>query len=334
MQFCQWKHCGSSRTKVRLLHSRNSLHLVCVTVSLKARHAMPFSKEETARIKVKLADSLSQGRLNNWEQSFLSDMKLKFDLYGPRTRLTSTQYKKLSQLLGLREEQGNGTVVSTGSAPRKTFGTAPIRAVPKHSHSARNRSAYKSKTLMGSIYAPKRALRRASRAVMLPIVLVMAVLAMFSAGFDAFNSSGSGGTSTQTSSGTVTNVRMVQAREIRVLDGDTVSISGERANIRLVGFNAPETQSPECSAELQAGRSATARLNALIGQAQDIEYRRVACACSPGTEGTDRCNFGRQCGSLIVDGADVGRTLISENLAVPYQCGRTSCPPRPGSWCH
>jgi len=36
-------------------------------------------------------------------------------------------------------------------------------------------------------------------------------------------------------------VQTVQARDIRVIDGDTVAINGQRANVRLVGFNAPET---------------------------------------------------------------------------------------------
>lgn len=129
------------------------------------------------------------------------------------------------------------------------------------------------------------------------------------------------------------DVRSLKARSIRVIDGDTVTISGERANVRLVGFNTPETRSPSCSAELAVGRKATARLKRLIKGAQSIEFRRVACACRPGTEGTKQCNFGRECGFLAVDGTDVGTILIQERLAVPYRCGKISCPPRPGSWC-
>lgn len=133
--------------------------------------------------------------------------------------------------------------------------------------------------------------------------------------------------------GFLANVRQVRAGDISVIDGDTVSIKGERANVRLVGFNTPETRSPACPAELEVGRLATSRLRELVRGASYIEFRRVACACRPGTEGTKRCNYGRQCGSIIVDKTNVGRTLISERLAVPYQCGRTSCPPRPGNWC-
>ncbi len=40
---------------------------------------------------------------------------------------------------------------------------------------------------------------------------------------------------------------------------------------------------------------------------------------------TSRCNYGRSCGTLRADGTDVGETLISESLAVPFICERTSC---------
>ena len=63
------------------------------------------------------------------------------------------------------------------------------------------------------------------------------------------------------------------------------------------------------------------------------ELSLVECACAAGTQGTDRCNFGRSCGVLRVDGRDVGDILIAEGLAAPFQCGRTSCPRLPRPWC-
>ncbi|SHJ51357.1 nuclease homologue [Shimia gijangensis] len=129
------------------------------------------------------------------------------------------------------------------------------------------------------------------------------------------------------------NRRSLRASDIRVIDGDTVDIRGQTANVRLVGFNTPETRSPQCSAEREVGLQATARLRGLIRNAKNIEFERVACACRPGTEGTRKCNYGRQCGVLKTNGADVGSILISEGLAVRYICGRTSCPRRPGNWC-
>jgi hypothetical protein len=57
----------------------------------------------------------------------------------------------------------------------------------------------------------------------------------------------------------------------------------------------------------------------------------AAGAISTAVEGTNTCNFGRRCGTLQVNGVDVGATLISEGLAVRFVCGATSCPklPRP-----
>jgi len=119
--------------------------------------------------------------------------------------------------------------------------------------------------------------------------------------------------------------RGLRASDVRIIDGDTINVRGISPNVRLVGFNAPETWRPSCTAERQVGERATARLSHLVRNAASIEFERVACSCRPGTEGTDRCNFGRLCGSLFVDGQDVGQTLIGE--------GRTSCPPRPQAWC-
>lgn len=123
------------------------------------------------------------------------------------------------------------------------------------------------------------------------------------------------------------------ARNVRIIDGDTIAVSGLTANVRLVGFNTPETHRAKCTAERSLGDKATARLRQLVSSVASVQVRRVACACKPGTEGTRRCNFGRFCGTLLVDGLDVGTTLIVEKLAVPFHCGKTSCPKAPNDWC-
>jgi endonuclease YncB( thermonuclease family) len=117
---------------------------------------------------------------------------------------------------------------------------------------------------------------------------------------------------------------------VRVVDGDTIDLDGHR--VRLVGFNAPETWTPACAAEAKAGNRAKARLRDLVAS-EPLSYRRVACSCVPGAEGTQACNYGRACGSLFAGGRDVGDILVSERLAVPYRCGRTGCPPVPRPWC-
>jgi endonuclease YncB( thermonuclease family) len=135
------------------------------------------------------------------------------------------------------------------------------------------------------------------------------------------------------SSAGVSQAPVYTAAEFTITDGDTVKIRGARTGTRLVGFNTPETFRPRCDAGLALGERATARLEELVRSADLVELRLVPCACRPGTEGTDACNFGRSCGILTVEGRDVGDILISEGLAARFQCGRTSCPPTPRPWC-
>ncbi|MEJ7013768.1 thermonuclease family protein [Sinorhizobium meliloti] len=116
-----------------------------------------------------------------------------------------------------------------------------------------------------------------------------------------------------------------------VTDGDTVRLHDGTA-VRLVGFNTPETFEPECERERQLGERASARLEELVARS-NLQLDKIACSCQPGTEGTERCNHGRSCGTLLADGHDVGDILISEGLAVPFICGATSCPPTPRPWC-
>jgi endonuclease YncB( thermonuclease family) len=120
---------------------------------------------------------------------------------------------------------------------------------------------------------------------------------------------------------------------VRVIDGDTISLDDGRPNARLVGFNAPETgHRARCEAERRKGESAKRRISELVSGGRP-DFQQIACSCAPGTEGTDACNFGRRCGTLRVNGVDVGATLIGEGLAVRFVCGATSCPALPRPWC-
>jgi endonuclease YncB( thermonuclease family) len=127
----------------------------------------------------------------------------------------------------------------------------------------------------------------------------------------------------------------VSYSQIHVDDGDTIHLKGDKRGIRLVGFNAPESTKlrATCEAELRMGVIAKARLKQLIVRASAIDLRFVACSCRPGTEGTEKCNFGRRCAYLSADGVDVGDTLISDGMAEPLHCGPTKCPPMPRPWC-
>lgn len=366
---------------------------------------MPFSRERTQLIKEKLRDCIKSGSSNQWEQSFFMNMIERFNRDGEKTRLSTAQYRKLHQLLGLTPEttQTGVSKHSPSHQPPPPKATNVSTRKPRRQTNWR-RSVFRTPSPMRALYAPQRAVRRATRQVAAPIILVLVVMSIVGSMFGSSTSDTSGQLRTQrtdqseymvvtasrvnqrtgpTTSSTVigqltagvrvrkqgeqggwTQIvsslgtgwmssnylrsvgntsaqpdnsrqsgRTLSAAAIRVIDGDTVAIRGQTANVRLVGFNTPEISSPQCQAELNAGRQATARLSGLLQSAQRIEFERVACACRPGTEGTRNCNFGRQCGTLKVDGTDVGSILISENLAVRYICGRTSCPPRPGNWC-
>jgi endonuclease YncB( thermonuclease family) len=124
----------------------------------------------------------------------------------------------------------------------------------------------------------------------------------------------------------------IDAAEIGVIDGDTIRVHHKKPDVRLVGFNAPETRRAACPAERELGDKATRRVRELV-RAGHLDFELVACSCPPGTEGTERCNYGRHCGTLKVSGRDVGQILIAEGLAVPFQCGGTRCPTTPKPWC-
>lgn len=104
--------------------------------------------------------------------------------------------------------------------------------------------------------------------------------------------------------------------QIEVIDGDTIR-RGE-ITYRLVGFDAPETIRAKCDEERELGEAAARRLEQLIaaGHAQ----------IHPVTNRKDK--YGRGLARLHINSRDVGKILIEEGLARPYD-GRS----RRTQWC-
>jgi endonuclease YncB( thermonuclease family) len=123
----------------------------------------------------------------------------------------------------------------------------------------------------------------------------------------------------------------IEPGDVYVIDGDTIEVFHVQPNVRLVGFDAPQT-SNVCEAERQLGLRAAQRLFELV-QAGHLDFVYVQCSCPASTQGTRFCNYGRDCGTLKSNGRDVGAILIEEKLAVPFICGATSCPKTPRPWC-
>lgn len=260
---------------------------------------MPFSKEQISRIEAGIDRALSYGSRNEWERQFLMNIRSKFQRYGSATRLSDKQYRKLMQLVDGSRHASN--VQSISDRARNASSRPPTRAP----------------------YWVRREARWFLRRMLIAVSFVAIVLLV-----QLFDSRSVGDWMPGHQS-----ARHLQVEAIEVVDGDTIRIGADTPSVRLVGFNTPETYSASCSREAQLGYQATIRLSELLQSANSIILEQVRCACPPLTQGSSRCNYGRSCGILSVDGQDVGDILITEGLAAPYQCGRFGCPPRPGDWC-
>jgi endonuclease YncB( thermonuclease family) len=122
----------------------------------------------------------------------------------------------------------------------------------------------------------------------------------------------------------------IASAEVQVVDGDTIKVRG--TSYRMVGYDTPEMASrgrrvvgPD---ERAVANLATERFQELINSGT-VDLNEVPCACPGGTHGTKACNQGRKCAILLLNGKNIGDTLIAEELAVPFVCGPTRCPKMP-----
>ncbi|MDH2436855.1 thermonuclease family protein [Pokkaliibacter sp. MBI-7] len=110
-------------------------------------------------------------------------------------------------------------------------------------------------------------------------------------------------------------------QSLSVIDGDTVRYNGQR--LRLLSIDTPETYKPRCDAELTKGREATARLRELVANAQRIEV----------VDSGQADKYDRRLVHLLIDGRDVGQTLMAEGLAVEWRPGPNAWRERRRHWC-
>lgn len=100
------------------------------------------------------------------------------------------------------------------------------------------------------------------------------------------------------------------ASRVRVIDGDTIEDLRAGATYRLVNIDTPETGSrARCSAERALGDRATEAARTLIAHARQLELRA--------TGRIDR--YGRIIAVVLIDGQDMGETLMAEGLARPWR---------------
>jgi endonuclease YncB( thermonuclease family) len=97
---------------------------------------------------------------------------------------------------------------------------------------------------------------------------------------------------------------------IRVIDGDTLEDMSADITYRLVNIDTPETGNrASCPAERAQGEAATQAVRDLIATAQSFEARP-----------TGRSDYyGRTIAYVLVDGRDLGETLMEEELARPWR---------------
>lgn len=99
-------------------------------------------------------------------------------------------------------------------------------------------------------------------------------------------------------------------QRMRVIDGDTLEDMSQDITYRLVNIDTPETGSrARCDAERALGDRATEAARTLVAHARQLELRP--------TGRLDR--YGRTIAFVLIDGRDMGETLIAEGLARPWR---------------
>lgn len=315
-------------------------NLLCAFRSEGALRSEMLSEFDIAFFNRRIEEVLHEGSPTEWQRQFLSDVGGKISRYGARTKLTDKQLAILRRLTQeITKPPGLATVPeqtarsAQTSAPSKSRSRAqPFKRGLLRRNPVRFRNPLR----------PPRAIQRVASwgkfsgiggrgaSSVLALFIILGFIGSFLGGTPTTDDRPPSPTSAAVDN--AAKIPSARKTRITITDGDTIRLT-DGTRVRLVGFNTPEKFEPQCLAEAALGNRASARLKQLVAAARTTEVTLVRCACEPGTEGTKKCNYGRSCGTLAVDGRDVGQTLIAEGLAVPFTCGATGCPPTPRPWC-
>ena len=110
----------------------------------------------------------------------------------------------------------------------------------------------------------------------------------------------------------------IHAASIRVVDGDTIVIDGEK--IRIANIDTPETRRARCANERILGVIATNRVRDLLSGAE------IGIVRGDPLDGRLQDRYGRTLAVISVNGKDLGEILIAEGLARRWPDG-------PKFWC-
>lgn len=260
-----------------------------------------LEREEYEFLRGRIDHILVFGRPSAWQRRFLEDMRSKLARFGVRTRLSDKQISTLRQLAH------SAHVLRKPASPR-----------PYQRPSLAEREFR---------WFLRRIARAALGSALVAVVLLIVALT-------EKLSLPSWPTTAEATTQSASSLKgKAVSQSFSIIDGDTLRLS-DGSRMRLVGFNTPEKgDRAECAREAELSARATARLKQLVASSK-TGVTQVACACPPGTEGTDECNYGRSCGTLTANGRDVGDILVAEGLAVPFVCSGWGCPPTPRPWCN
>lgn len=107
-----------------------------------------------------------------------------------------------------------------------------------------------------------------------------------------------------TAADAATTGRVTIRSAVRVVDGDTFWIGGDK--VRIADIDTPETHPPRCADEAERGERATRRLAALLNEGP-FELQPIA--------GRDVDRYGRKLRIVTRNGRSLGDVLVAEGLA-------------------